>query len=242
MLTAYLNQVQALLQNPPANSTLYSPASLTAFINQARGQVAGDGECIRPPQGLFPLTLTAGTRNYSFSLIDVSSASGVAGVFNVRQVLITVANGYAWVRPRPWEWFTFYRLNNPVPTPAQTNEWAQLGQGETGTLWVDPIPDMAYQLNIDAACVPIPLVDDTTPEAIPYPWTDCVQYFATYLALLASQVPARQADGDRMLQRYAEFLGRARRYSTPSVLSSQYPQNQSPVRQNQLGLTLPKGG
>lgn len=241
MLTQYQNQTAALLQNPAAQNPLYPTTQLTTFINSARGQLAGDAECIRPGTQLFTLALVVGQRNYPFSTIDVSSVNGVAGVFNVRQVLLTIGAGMRWVRPRPFEWFTFYRLNNVVPPSGPTNEWAQLGQGETGGLWVDPLPDNTYQLNIDATCVPIPLVDDSTVEAIPYPWSDCVSYFAAYLALLASQVPARQADADRMLARYEEFKNRARRYSTPSVLPGLYPQNPDPTRINKLGVQVPRG-
>lgn len=239
MLNQYLTNTALLLQNPAAPQSLYPTSSLTNFINQARGQLAGDAECIRV---FASLPLTPGQRTYPFSSIDTASVEGISGVFQVRQALFSIASGMVWVRPRPFEWFTFYRLNNPVPQPGQPNEWAQFAQGEAGSVYIDPVPDIPYTMNLDTVCVPVPLVDDSTPEAIPYPWTDCVPYFAAYLAFLASQVPARQADGDRMLQRYEEFKNRARRYSTPDVLPSMYPQNLSPVRQNQLGIAKPQGG
>jgi hypothetical protein len=91
-------------------------------------------------------------------------------------------------------------------------------------------------------CFPITLASDSDPEAIPYLWTDAVPYFAAYLALLSAQSQARQADAERMFSRYSEFLNRARRFATPSVLSGIYPQNPSPVMQNQLGIQRAAGG
>jgi hypothetical protein len=65
-------------------------------------------------------------------------------------------------------------------------------------------------------------VNDTTAEAIPYLWTDAVPYFAAYLALLSSQTGARTADADKMMQRYTEFVERAKRAATGDVLPWQY--------------------
>ena len=89
---------------------------------------------------------------------------------------------------------------------------------------------------------PIALVDDTTPEAIPYLWTDAVPFFAAYFALLSAQAGARQAEADRMFARYQEFTNRARRFATPSVLPFIYPQSGNPVQANQLGLQPAGGG
>jgi hypothetical protein len=192
-------------------------------------------------------------QEYPFSAITLTNSTGVSGAINARQILRSVASGYQWMRPRPFEWFTFYRLNNPVPVQGPPKEWAQLGQGAApqqganlqvsgGTIYVNPVPDTAYSLWVDCNCFPITLVDDTTPEAIPYLWTDSVAYFAAYLALLSAQSQARQDDANRMFNRYQEFMNRARQFSTPDVLPGLSPQNPSPVRANQLGITPAKGG
>jgi len=48
-LTAYLTQTQRLLSNP--SGSIYSPGDLTIYINIARQQIAGEGQCVRvtPP-------------------------------------------------------------------------------------------------------------------------------------------------------------------------------------------------
>ena len=235
MLTQYLIQTKQLLQNPGSPSALYSDTDLTSWVNRARGQLAGDSECIR---NMASLTLVSGQRVYPFSAIALGSpSSGIKDVFKVSTAWYQIASGQIWFRPRSFEWFSLYSLNNPVPASGPPKVWSQYGQGVNGTIYIDPLPNFSYVCPIDTVCQPIDLVDDTTVEAIPFPFTDAVPYFAAYLALLSAQAPARQADGDKMLQRYSEFKDRARRYSTPSVLPGLYAQVPNVVRPNQLGMS-----
>lgn len=234
MLTSYLNATGLLLQNPVAPTPLYSTANLTTFINTARSQLAGETECIRV-MGYLPLV--AGVQIYPFSNIVTGVLTmGVQGVLNVRNAWRSVASGQVWIRPRPFEWMSLYGLNNAVPEQGPPTEWAQYAQGVTGSIYVTPVPDTAYQLNLDMVCYPIPLVDDTTVEAIPYLWTDAVPFFAAFYALMSAQSTSRDADADKMFQRYQLFAQRARQASTPSVLSGMYPQQPPLVRQGQLGM------
>jgi len=240
VLTAYETQTQRLLQNPKAPNPLYATSDIDSWINTARGQLAGEGECIRA-QG--SLVLTQGVNLYSFASITFptsSSVSGIQGVINVRTAMFNVASGLQWMRPRPFEWFSFYELNSPVYLQTANQGppavWAQYGQGVNGTIYVSPVPDQTYTISADCVCYPINLVSDSTVEAIPYLWTDAVPFFAAYFALLSAQVGQRQAEADRMFQRYQEFVNRARRFATPSVLPGLYPQQANPTRANQLGV------
>jgi hypothetical protein len=124
-----------------------------------------------------------------------------------------------------------------VPTSGQPVTWSQLGQGTSGTFYLDPIPDTIYPLFCDVVGYPSALVLDTDPEAIPYLWTDAVPYFAAYLAYLSAQAPARQNDAARMFEFYTEFIDRARRASTPDVNSTMYPQQHDPAQLSKLGLS-----
>lgn len=244
MLTSYLAATSSLLQNPAAPNPLYSTASLTTFINSARGQLAGESEAIR---FMGTLPLVAAQRVYPFTSISLSGAAGVQGVLNARMLWYQVGQGQKMIRPRPWEWFGLYELNTAVPKSGAPKVWAQYGQGaeaqavpfpvEGGSLYISPLPDTVYTCPVDCVCYPIPLVDDTTPEAIPYLWTDAVPYYAAYLALLSAQTGVRTQEAQGMFKLYSEFVQRARRASTPSVLPGIYPQNPSPVRANQLGLS-----
>lgn len=234
MLNAYIANTQNLLQSPPAPTTLYSTAQLTTWINIARGQLAGEAKCIR---AIGSIATVASQRNYNFSGVSVSSIPGVAGIINIRSIQYGIASGQKWVNARGWTWFNYYHLNNPVPTSGQPVTWSQLGQGVSGTFYLDPIPDTAYPLFCDVIGYPSPLASDSDPEAIPYLWTDAVPYFAAYLAFLSAQAPARQNDAARMFEHYTEFVERARMASTPDVGSTMYPQNRDPAQMSKLGLS-----
>ena len=74
-------------------------------------------------------------------------------------------------------------------------------------------------MDIDSICIPVDLVDDTTPDAIPYPWTDAVPYYAAYICYMNS---SRAADAMRMFSetqpfgQYQIFMRRARKMSEGS--------------------------
>ena len=250
MLTQYQTQTSQLLQNPAAPSPLYSTPLLTGYINTARGQLAGvEGKCVRV---FGTLTITPGQRVYPFSNINFGTraTTGIAGVVALNQILFTVGSGQVWIRPRAWEWFLQYKLNNPTPQSGAINVWAQYGQGASpvppstgsttgsgGTLYVDPIPDFTYTLQCDCTCYPQALASDTDIEAIPYPWTDAVPYFAAYLALLSSQTSARMAEAPRYKELYTEFCARARDASNPVELQYIYQGAPDPVQAAKLGMS-----
>lgn len=237
-LTAYLTSTQRLLQNPPAPTTLYSTADLTAYINEGRGQLAGQAKCI---QFEATLAVVANTQVYNFSSISLSGSTGIQGILDIRTIWAKVGSGRVWMRPRSHKWFSLYELNTVVPPTGRPAVWSQYGQGVNGSIYLSPIPDQSYTLFCDCTCYPINLVDDTTAEAIPYQWTDAIQYYAAYKALLGAQSQARQADAQRMFQMFDEFVNRARAASTPEVLPRQYMQQPNPVRSNQLGLQKKAG-
>lgn len=240
MLDTYLTATQNLLQNPSAPTDLYDTATLTTYINQARTWLAGDSQAIKV---LGTFSLTAGTQGpYPFSGITLTGATGVAGVLNVRQLWYVVGSGQLWFRGRAWPWFTTYFMNSAAPGSGPPKAWAQYGEGENGTLYVGPSPDTGYTINADCVCYPDALALDSDPEAIPAPWTVAVPYFAAYLALLSAQTGARVQDAQRMLELYTQFTSGARRQSTPEIMSGNFPQQQSPVRQNQLGISGSGGG
>lgn len=227
MLTAYLTRTQQLLQNPPATTALYSTADLTSYINTARSQIAGETECIR---SLGTLALAAGAASAAFT--SVTTGSGIAGVFTVRGVTVGLVLGQRWLAPRPFPYFQTYYINNPVPKRGFPTSYSQFGQGEAGTLYFNPTPDRAYSAQVDAVCVPVALADDSTVEAIPYPYTDAVPYYAAYLAFLSAQRPM---DADRMWQQFQVFVTRARQMSNGPVNPRQYAQQPNPMRPGQLG-------
>ena len=242
MLTQYQNRLKRLLQNPAAPTSLYATADLTDWINQARDQVALEGQCVR---FLGELVTVVGQRNYDFVDIDIGTAlaTGRQGVLHVRSIRYGVADGSQMVYARAWEWFNQFNLNNPAPQAGAPEEWAQYGQGsgnvglgsgQSGSFYLDPAPDFTYTLTPDCVCYPVVLTDDTTVEAIPYPFTDAVAFLAAYFALLSAQMNARSADAERMFNYYMTFMERAG--VTPTQQAGIYQRSMDPTLPGKLGL------
>jgi hypothetical protein len=117
-----------------------------------------------------------------------------------------------------------YTLGNFLYTPFF---FSQYGQGVNGSFYIQPVPDQAYPAEFDCLLIPADLVDDTSVELIPYPWTDAVPFYASWLALLANGDPARSTLADRYFNPgnggiYMQMMRRARAFSQPSLVSSFY--------------------
>lgn len=332
-LTAYLLATNRLLQNPVPANPLYSTTDLTAYINEARQQLAGDTECIRAtatanfsaPQQIygfsifqtFPLSTvstgsiffpanptamdtvtlngvvwtfiagaTSGTNihidittaltvahfqvalaasvdplltvaSYSYSggpstatlsiiynsvgtggnsyTLAASAATisgstltgggtnmqGIQSVLTIRQLAInTTGSTYKALISRPWPWFNrYYLTNGSAQTLGVPTTWSQLGLGNSGSFGVGPPPLSSLFLKADVVCLPVALTSDSTPEAIPYPFTDAIPYYAAYKAYLSSQ---KTQDATTMFTRYKEFAKRAVDETAPTVLPGNY--------------------
>lgn len=237
-LIAYETAVLALIQAPSSPSPLVATPLLDTNINTARNQVAAQGECIR---NYATLAVTSAAQQYPFSDIVLGTAipaNSVGSVLNVRKATFAVGGGQGRIYNREFEWFQNYILANAAPVGSQPKYWAQYGQGVNGTLFIN-LPDGPYTLTLDCACLPVPLADDSTPEAIPELWTDAVPYYAAWLSMTALQ---RQADAEMMLKRFDLLMARARQTATPSVLPHQFSNGPDPVMPNRLGITQPARG
>ena len=211
MLTTYETLTRALIQAPSSPTPLISTAVLDSYINIARNQVAADAECIRLPGTLM---LVVGNPGYTFELINVVSGFGFGPILTVRSAKL----GTQPIDIRGWEWYAQYYFNDSaVGTPVRA---AQQGQGSSGTLFFNPIPNVAGTVSLDVVCLPDGLVDDTTPESIPLLWTDAVPFYAAWLALLSLQRPL---DAEQMMQRYDRLVRRGRQTATPSELPDNLP-------------------
>lgn len=245
MLNAYIEQTRSLLQLPGSDSTsLYDDADLIRWINTARGQLAGEAECIRV---MGTVNTVVGQRLYAFSSLNVGvpATTGVQAAINVRSIQYVVGGGSLWIPFRPWEWFNFYELNNAAPDSGPPATWSQFGQGAapgatgsaaTGSFYVSPLPNTVYTLNCDCVCYPIPLASDTTVEAIPYLFTDCVPFFAAYFALLSAQMGARYNDAIQNYKMYSEFLNRARKAANATPNRWQFEQAADPAQAAKMGV------
>lgn len=250
MLDTYVDRTQQLLQLPQAPDALYGEDDVISWINVARGQLAGEAECIRT---IGTISTVVAQRPYAFSAINtgVSATTGIQGAIHVRRINYAVGDGQRQLTARGWEWFDLYHLNNPVPVNGAPSVWAQYAQGAApgssgsgagGSFYLDPPPDDIYTLYCDCVCWPNALALDADVEAIPFLWTDAVPYYAAYLALMSAQSNARIADAERLFNQYSLFVQRARQFSNPSLLRSQYQQSVDPTQINKLGIKPPAQG
>lgn len=212
MLTTYQTQVGLLLHDPTFQN--YSQTSITSYINSARNQIALDSESLR-----YTATYNAQPSNpvVGLNLITVPPAPAPAGLgiaMAVRQMKI----GSSVVANRPWEWY--WENYQGLTTQGQPTIWSQESMGANGIIYLYPVPDQVYALSLDCLFLPIVLTSDSDPEAISYPWTDAVQYYAAYLAFLNSQ---REGSAGQMWQLYLKFMRRATAMTTPSVLPMDFP-------------------
>jgi hypothetical protein len=281
-LNAYIGATQRLLHDTAGQR--YSTSDLTIYINNARSQLALEGECVRFLYGLDGMysltgTFTSGSAtvtgiasttglqvgwglygnyvaNYAtivsigansivmsanatgtgsaafgtqiqtvtnqeiYSLpTNVSLPQGIANVIQVRTIAVNFggsqgSNQYMLENTDFSELQAYYRFYGPnlVGNPAK---WARYNNN----IYMRPIPSQAYPMQWDTVCTVINLVDDTTIEALPYPFTDAVPYYAAYLALMNSQRPQ---DADNMFKLYEQFAGRARKFFQRTMMPSLY--------------------
>lgn len=243
MLFQYLQQIQRLIND--SKMEIANTGNLEVFINMARRQVAGETECLR---ALLTSTLVVGQRSYAYTDIDLTGFAGYSQVLQIRSVMYAVGSGYQWINPRNFEWFMLYYLNNPTagnPDPdvsQEPREWSQYRQGaNVGQFYIEPIPQYAYPLLLDCVCIPADLTAGDSVEAIPFPWTDTVPYFAAYLALLNAQ---KMDAAKGMMDLYKVFVDRSRQMANPAVDNPMYPQAVDPAQLQKLGLRppAPQGG
>lgn len=294
MFTKYLTRLQSLLSD--AGNQFWSQTSLVNFINEARGQVAAEGQCIRvlPPgtNGIASITVDTGGSGYTspptvvitgpgtgatatatLSGNAVSTVSATAAGKNYDNTttisftggggtgatahatincLNTVANqevytfatanvlaqltpgvssilfvdslAVSWGALKPtleqWNWNDLQAKVRAYPIiSGQPAMWAQFGQGEGGSIYLQPVPTQALPMEWNCVCTPIDLLSDADPEAIPYPWTDAVPYYACYLAFLNARRPEEAKD---KLMIYETMMMRARAFSEPAIVPSYY--------------------
>ena len=162
-----------------------------------------------------------GQEVYTFaSLAAVAQLrAGVQGVIALRSVAVSWGSLKPMLEPWVWSDFQAYLRSNNNVLKSCPAVWALYGQGGAGSIYVYPLPSTIAQWDWDTVCYPVDLVDDSTTEVIPYPWTDAVQYYGAYLAYDNSQ---RKADADRMFATYERFMKRAQALSQTDFVPDPY--------------------
>ncbi len=153
------------------------------------------------------LTAVPGQEVYQFSTANTLAQSQtlVAGVQSVEGVLSVACAWGANAAMKPmlnemiWSEFQAYYRSYNTGMQSYPTIWSKYGQGVSGSIYVWPLPSQASQMDWDTWCLPIALTSSTSAEAIPYPWTTSVAFYAAYLAYFNAQ---RFDDASNMKKEY----------------------------------------
>lgn len=206
ILSDYLALTRGLIQTPQSPIPLIDDGLLTIYINTARNQVALDGECIRT---FGTAAISAGV--VSVPIVDLATFSASGQPMVVRNAWLNAAR----IDIRSWDWFVSYNLEG---APATNPVMAHHGAGSLTYLYISS--SGGGELMADIVALPLSLVDDTTFDHVPYPWSDAVPFYAAYYAYMAMQ---RQADAEMFMGRYRELMRRARTEVTSTALPENDP-------------------
>jgi hypothetical protein len=119
----------------------------------------------------------------------------------------------------PWSAFQAYVRSLNIVSQNYPRVWSQYGQGVNGSIYLYPVPASAAQMEWDCYCTPADLVDDSSVDLIPYPWTEAVPYYAMYNAYLNAQ---RRDDAQSALADYNRLVIQGRAGTSPAMVPSFY--------------------
>lgn len=223
MLNQYIAETQELLNDQMGQ--FFKLSTLTTFINKSRRRIAAVSGCVRamppgtqthPQQEIYPFSDW-------ISLIQ-GIVPGVESILACRSLSVAIG-------PRGWKpmWrripFTDFQARFRIYNQtfygviSEPGWYAQYGAGPAGALYLAPIPAQANPMEVDLTLIPSPLLDDSDPEPIPYPWSDAVPYWAGTLCLLSQQ---RREDAKAMALLFDAELPACAAVVCPTMVQSAY--------------------
>ena len=172
-LSDYITECRRLLHD--ANGVFYSDQELTDYINAARKRLVRDTGILRKIQTDATI---ANQETYSFATL----ASGLKTI-DLININLYWGNTRIPLRYLPWTQFNaelrFWQ--NYVGRPIA---FSMYGLNE---YYLAPVPDQVYVTELDTVILPNDLVDDTSIEQIPDPFTSPVAFYACHQAKYKEQ-------------------------------------------------------
>lgn len=223
MLAQYIADTQNLLND--AGGQFFSQQTLTSYINRARRRIASASGCVRV---LVRAHTHANQEEYSFHewTALVQAQPGVREILAVRSLAIAIGEGPGAWKPLwnrlPWTDFQArFRIWNQawIGTISYPGFYAQYGFGVSGSVYLAPIPSQEQPMELDASCMPFPLMSDNDPECIQQPWSDAVCYFAAFMCLLQQQ---RAQDAAALLQLFQTDMPFCASVVAPTMVQAPY--------------------
>jgi hypothetical protein len=236
VLSDYMSDLENLIQAPTSPIPLVTAALRQHYINKARGQCAAQGDNL---PGYGTLAVSQASNQYPFASITFPASAGIKSAIAIETVnWLTPQGGQLPVNPIEWARYNRYELAHRTPVRTSPRVWSELQQGDLGTMFLNPL-DNAYTLAIRARCIPVDLVDDNTPDAIPYGWSDAVPFLAAWYCYMSLQ---RQADADKMLERYQGMMQVGRGGAVPDTQAGVFNGSPDIYMAGRLGMGGGGGG
>jgi hypothetical protein len=172
-LSEYITEVRRLLHD--ASGNFYSDSELTDYINEARGHVVQDTGCLRTIQ-----TINTVANQEVYAYADLPEGNRTLDILNIN---VYWGNSRVPLRYLAWTDFNaqlrYWQNYRGVPIG-----FSIYGQKK---IYLGPVPDQAYELEIDTVVLPTQLLSDSTPEDIIAPYTEPVAWYAAYKAKYKEQ-------------------------------------------------------
>jgi hypothetical protein len=182
VLNTYLTRTRRLLTDQGAQ--YWSNTELTDDINQARNRVAADTKCLRTLFQTIPLT--GGVEQYNIAAAVTSSVvTPGLGAYAVDVIGVTIYWGNTRVKCRNTA-FTEQDAKLRIFQNYQSRPGSVAMMGGN-TVFINPMPDQAYNSDWDVVILPVPLASDVDPEVIPVVWQPLIAFFAAHLAKYGEQ-------------------------------------------------------
>jgi hypothetical protein len=214
-LNQYISDTQLLMHD--SNGVFASQASYITWINDARSWTAGKTMCVRQ---LYVYPTVTNQEVYPMPTSTMINVAGVGGALGVLSIAVPWGGTLKPVMERfPWTKFQAQCRVYSGTTVGNPCVWAKFNDASYGSVYMYPIPQQAYNAEWDIWCDVLPLSTDTSPEAIPSPFTGAIKYYAAHLAMLNAQRPE---DAANMLKMYEMKLAGARQIVTQRFLPSAY--------------------
>lgn len=208
-LNWYITQTQRLVHDVSGN--YFTQPQLTDYVNQARTKTAQDSNSVRLLQSF---ALTPAVELYPFAALP-------SGSVTINVLGINVINGGFRdpIRRKSWSWMSAF-TRSWVGYQQQPAVFAIYGEN---AVYMGPTPDIAYACEFDTAITPNDLIDNTSVEQLPAPWSSPVPYYA---ACLCKQYQQMWGEAEMFEDKYRRKLVEVRVATNMRVIGDIYTARQ----------------
>ena len=192
----------------------------TGYVNPTVTLSGGGGSGATIDFTLTPfLTTYANQETYTFAAASaLITAEGIGGIFAVQNVSMSWGSLKPTLRWMDWSGFQAYLRSQNLQSTNWPTVWAQYGEGTQGSIYLYPIPSQTMQMDWDCYCLPKWLASDSDFEALPYPWTEAVPFYAAYIAHSGKNLDM----ANYFEQKYRLMVKEARAWVSPAMVPDFY--------------------